>query len=226
MGSYDHGIVSRFVKNNFPVSIDKISNAIETGTWIGEGAKSLAHNYDKVYTIELDPIYYQQCLKRFERVDEDICYSKIICLHGNSADVFKSLLPTLSGPSTFWLDAHFMGNNKTDWKNSIWNGYCQELGKEIDHSGCINNDPSKSQNQVPLDVELELIYNLHDAPAIVYIDDIDKFTDEGMGEKNKMFLGEDWSHLNLNQMIDKLSPRILAMEKCGYGQLIISLKEK
>lgn len=211
MPSYHHTYVRDFCEKHCTGKREYyIANAIETGTHQGDTTDALSHYYDKVYTIELDEQHYQYSKKRLESKNN------ITFFHGNSADVFPTLIPQLEGASIFWLDAHFMGNTKTDWQNSNWKGYTE-------HSGCINNDPSNRENQNPLDKELDLIYKLHKGPALLYIDDLDKFDDNLQGLRDKCFVGEDWTHINLKRIIERMSSRVVAIEKCHIAQMFVLL---
>lgn len=212
MPSYHHNFVEEFCQkhcNSGGQSYD-IINAVETGTHQGDATLSLSNNFEKVYTIELDEQYYNYSKNRLRDRNNITFY------HGNSADVFQTLIPTLEGASLFWLDAHFMGNTQTDWANSPWKGYTE-------HSGCINNDPSNRENQNPLDKELDLIYRLHKGPALLYIDDLDKFDDNLQGLRGKCFVEEDWTHINLNKIIERMSSRVVAVEKCHIAQMFVLL---
>jgi hypothetical protein len=210
MSAYHHTEVIDFVGQDY---LNSVEVAIETGTEQGNGTQILADRYKKVITIELDDIYYNEAKVKFANT------KNVECHHGNSEEVLKRIIPTLTGPTMYWLDAHYMGTVNTDWEKSNWKGY-------INHSGCINNDESDSRNQNPIDRELQLIYNLHTPSAILYIDDLDKFDEQGNGTKDKMFVGENWTHLNLDRLVETLGNRVRDIKHTPYHQMLIFLKEK
>ena len=72
--------------------------------------------------------------------------------------------------------------------------------------------------------EIKAIHDCLKSRCLIYIDDVDKFDENGNGLKDKNFLGEDWSHLNLNSIKDYLSGRLQAWVK-DKNQLIIQLAE-
>ena len=207
MPDYNPHFVNRALGNY----VSDIQNAVETGTYLGHGTKVLAETFNRVYSIELD-------LENYTTAKVNLAhYNNVELFLGNSSDVLRSILPQIDSPTLFWLDAHYMGNDATDWENSSWKGH-------IKTSGCINNDPTLSENQNPLDHELRCIYELHKPPAVLYIDDLDKFSEDGHGLHNKCFIGENWTHLNLNDMIRSLTPRTLWKKREG-DQMIIFLSE-
>ena len=76
---------------------------IETGTYRGDSALSFAQFFDRVHTIELSDEWF-----RFSR-DRLAPYPTVTCHHGDSAEVLAALLPSISEPVLFFLDAHYSG---------------------------------------------------------------------------------------------------------------------
>jgi hypothetical protein len=97
----------------------KVKNIIETGTSGGATSKYLAAYYPKlkIYTSEIHEPTYLCAKSNFSNttLPEDNYYTKkisqpvsnITALLGSSDKVLKDLLPTLSGTSLFYLDAHW-----------------------------------------------------------------------------------------------------------------------
>ncbi len=82
---------------------NKISNFIETGTYIGETVKAIIPFFKNIYTIELNKKLYLYNKKRFYK------NSKVKVVWGNSYLKLKQILPKLKRPIFFWLDAHYSG---------------------------------------------------------------------------------------------------------------------
>lgn len=76
---------------------------IETGTFRGDTAQWAAAHFEEVSTIELSPIYHAAAAQRFAR------NRRVRALVGNSPTVLAELVPKLSAPALFWLDAHWSG---------------------------------------------------------------------------------------------------------------------
>lgn len=208
MAAYDHNFLKTIVP---PELLESVETAVETGTFKGDGTIELSKRYKKVITIELDEQIFQKGKKRL------LPYLNIKCIHGNSAEVLKTILPTLTGTTLFWLDAHFSGNSSTDWNNSMWKGFGE-------NTGVLNNDVSIPQNQNPLNLEVEIIAKLHKGSVILYIDDIHNFDVQGNGLKNNSFSGEDWTHLNLQSLIDSVADRYVDAQYVDGYQMVIILK--
>ena len=75
-----------------------LTTFVETGTHYGETTVRmlLAPPIDRVYTIELDPVYGN-------RFQGD---SRVTTLLGSSIDELPKVMRLLKGPALFWLDAH------------------------------------------------------------------------------------------------------------------------
>lgn len=78
---------------------------IETGTYKGEGVQhAIDAGFKKIYSIELSPDLYTQCLVKFDN-------DKVKLLHGDSAEMLPKLLKTINDPIMFWLDGHYSGGD-------------------------------------------------------------------------------------------------------------------
>lgn len=128
---------------------------LETGSYKGGGIEvGLNAGFDLVLSIEIHQQYHELCNKRFEREIED---GRVQLYKGDCLSVLKEILPEVSEPMTFWLDAHI------DWE-------CGESGKT----------PS------PLIYELQMIKELSpNKNHTILIDDMRVFrTKIGWGQYN------------------------------------------
>lgn len=184
--------------------------AVETGTLFGDSTLRLSRHFPAVYTIEVDRALFEKAEARFKD------HPGINVLFGDSRSVLEDLVQKIQGPCLFYLDAHFSGDRSTDWKSSRWKGYKVDTG----HAG----DRPTAENQVPLFEEIRLIHDYVKSECIIYIDDIDKFDENGAGLKDKQFKGEDWSHLNLNTIRNYLADRTNLWTTIKR-QMIVQLKD-
>ena len=77
---------------------------IETGSCHGTGIQqALDAGFREVYSIELSPTFYEECLNRFKDV-----YA-VNLIFGDSHLVLDELLNKIDEPITFWLDGHYSG---------------------------------------------------------------------------------------------------------------------
>lgn len=79
------------------------SEAIETGTYLGDSAEVLAAFFAKVTTIERDKVLAKNASKRF------INKENMSVLLGSSRDLLRGAVPPVICPALFWLDAHYSG---------------------------------------------------------------------------------------------------------------------
>jgi hypothetical protein len=88
--------------------------------------------------------------------------------------------------------------------------------------GPIDDTPS-SRDQVPLEEEIVSIVSGFPRECVIYIDDMDKFDASGNGLQNKGFAGEDWSHLNVQSLLETIGNR-LDFTHFAHFQCVIGLK--
>ena len=74
---------------------------VETGTYYGDTTKFLSYFSNKVISLEPSIVLY----KKAQDLLAD--YKNIELINGASEDVFPTLIPTLKGNVSFWLDGHF-----------------------------------------------------------------------------------------------------------------------
>jgi len=81
---------------------------VETGSWDGGGIQlAVDTGFPEIHSVEVDRGCYENCCKMFSDLDYIYLY------HGESTAMLSRLLPTLTSPMTFWLDAH-AGNAPTN----------------------------------------------------------------------------------------------------------------
>lgn len=79
-----------------------ITCAVESGTFEGETTYWLSKNFDKVLTVEINPIYQETAKKNCEDS------KNINFLLGDSSKLFKDIVESLKNERTiFFLDAHW-----------------------------------------------------------------------------------------------------------------------
>lgn len=88
----------------------------------------------------------------------------------------------------------------------------------------------KPNEQNVLDQEILYIYQYFKPACVLYIDDMDKFSQDGSGMKNKGFHGEDWSHINIKKIEEQIKDRIVYtanryLDNGEIDQRIIVLRE-
>lgn len=78
---------------------------VETGTLHGDMVERMRRDFKQVYSIELSPHYAAQARRRFAKA------ANVTLVEGDSGEKIAEVLPRLTGPALFWLDAHFSGSN-------------------------------------------------------------------------------------------------------------------
>jgi hypothetical protein len=74
---------------------------IETGTYLGDMVDAVKASFDEIYSIELSRELADQASEKFKDL------RNVHILQGNSPEVLAVLLPSISGTSIIWLDAHY-----------------------------------------------------------------------------------------------------------------------
>ncbi len=212
MGRFNFNLLQKLLNENYQV-------AIETGTFQGHGTLEISKYFNNVFTIEINENLYKNACEKFKD------NGKINCVLGNSSVKLIELAQNTiikNSNVLFWLDAHWSGNNSVDWNKSRWKGYGIDTGyiEEL----CINGVIT-SKAQVPLEEEILNIYNNYKNECLIYIDDFDKIDFETLkGKKNVCFNGEDWSHIDLNELFKKIDDRIVEKINVNNKQFIMKLK--
>jgi hypothetical protein len=191
--------------------------AVESGSFKGDSTSLLPEFFERVYTIEIDPVLHDITRRRF------VNDYRVVAILGDSGRMIKELIDSLSIESKvkalFWLDGHWSGDTSVRWENSAWKGYGFKTGF-VGMEETINPNISKftpsSKQQVPLDREIFEIFSRHTSECIVYIDDFDKINQNTLqGMANFKFDGEDWTHLDFRSLILLTSGRIEYIRRIG-----------
>lgn len=196
---------------------ESISLAVETGTCRGNGAKALARRFPKVVSIELSRALHEKAKARLAEEG----FRNVELIQGSSPELLPRILQNFpKAPVFFFLDAHWSGDSTVNWSESNWQGY------GVDTAHCGSLFPS-SQEQVPLLEELEAIVEHCIGPAFILIDDMKNIPAEGAGLKNNSFQGEDWSHLSMDAILERVAPRLVSFRMLKEPeQLLLVLKEQ
>lgn len=204
MGKFEY----EYIKNHCDINDYPI--CVETGTNLGYSTDIIMKLFKKVFTIEIDKILYEKAVEKYKDTNVE-------CIFGDSAVEIKKLTEKIDNNCIFYLDAHWSGDNTTNWDKSNWKGYGIETGYRGEKI-----DKPTSRQQTPLEDEIDIINDKCKCKCIIYIDDMDKFDDNGQGKKDTGFNGEDWSDLNINIIIKKLKSRLIYKNKFE-NQLILIL---
>lgn len=77
-----------------------LKTLVETGTYLGAMINATLSTFEKIYTIELDPLLFNRARRRFKK------YRNVLAIKGDSAKTLPEILHKLKEPTLFWLDAH------------------------------------------------------------------------------------------------------------------------
>ena len=77
------------------------STGIETGTYLGDTTRFLSKRSRFVYSLEPEPTLFSNAEARFKGTDN------VRIINGTSETILPSLLPTINGNVSFWLDGHY-----------------------------------------------------------------------------------------------------------------------
>ena len=129
-------LIKPFIKN--------VPICIETGTHVGEGTWALSLYFEKVFTIEIVKELYDFNVATYDKT----LHPRTTFLLGNSTDILKELVPTITENYCLFLDAHGSG-------------------------GETGFDPSIGHLATPVIQELELC--ISNPPSLIIIDDFNEF---------------------------------------------------
>lgn len=127
---------------------------IETGTYQGDMVASMSNVFSQIFSIELSDDLYQKSKLRFAK------YSHICIIHGDSSEILPQILPSISKPCVFWLDAHYSGGVTA--KGAIDTPIISELKQILSHS---------IKNHVILIDDARLFIGHNDYPTIESLKD-------------------------------------------------------
>jgi hypothetical protein len=80
---------------------DKTRVFVETGTYLGDTTWWFRNDFERLYTIEVDPFLHDQAKSRFARMHH------VEALLGDSSSVLVSVVPSIESKAMFWLDGHY-----------------------------------------------------------------------------------------------------------------------
>ncbi|OHB77310.1 MAG: hypothetical protein A2Z34_00220 [Planctomycetes bacterium RBG_16_59_8] len=98
---------------------------IETGTYRGDMVEAMKRSFDRIYSIELDPILFEKARLRFKDT------THVSILHGDSGEALARLLPGIHEPVLFWLDAHYSEGDTARGKRET--PIVNEIGSILSH---------------------------------------------------------------------------------------------
>ena len=178
---------------------------VETGTLVGSTSLQLAKFFKEVHTVELDQGLFKAASEFLKPISNVFCYC------GDSSYVLENeLIDKLNHKNEkvfFFLDAHWSGDDSVDWDNSKYKGvWSHSRGKNTAHRG--KSTVPTAQEQNPLEEEIMHIYHTFENECLIMIDDWDQIGSNGIGLKNKEFIGEDWSHININKIKASIKNRL------------------
>ena len=143
---------------------------IETGTYSGQTALNVAPFFRQVHTIELSQVLYEKAKEKLSSL------ANITVYHGNSAELFKSLIPICKGTVLFWLDAHYSGGS----------------------TALSNSDPDSANAVTAIREELQAIAQSGLTHCLIMVDDIRGF---GSVIDTTEFLG-CWAYPSIQEVCD------------------------
>ena len=162
-------------------------NFVETGSLFGHTSIHAGNWFDTVHSIELSTELYNELPVQWAK------QRGIHFHHGSSAAKLPDIINSLCGPTVFFLDSHWSGDNTVDWNNSSFVGY------PIDTAHLGGDGSPSPEQQKPIIEELELIMATFPDEALIIIDDWKLF-----GVKDTAFDGMDWTHISQRAVIELL----------------------
>ncbi|MDP3704622.1 MAG: hypothetical protein Q8R24_01775 [Legionellaceae bacterium] len=184
---------------------------VETGTFRGETIDIIMSHFNRIYSVELSPHYYENAVRKF--ADDP----NITIVNADSATALKAILPEIQDrPAMFWLDAHWCVADATAGEMS----QCPLLAeldaiKQLnDQSMIIIDDarlflatpqaPHEISNWPTLDAITRALFRLSSRHQICVVNDCILFFPQAIEEQIKQFSyqhGVDWLDL-LNRCRD------------------------
>lgn len=74
---------------------------VETGTFEGDMVKACLGSFKKIFSIELDEVFYRKAVKKFSS------FPHVKIVQGDSGEKLAELLKEIKVPCVFWLDGHY-----------------------------------------------------------------------------------------------------------------------
>ena len=142
-------IIRKFGRKN------KIKTFLETGTAGGLMIKAVKNNFSKIISIELDDVLFENAKRNFAN------YKNVTLIHGDSGKKLIEILPKISEPTLFWLDAHYSGEGTA--KGEIETPIIKEL---------VTIFSRENKNDVILIDDARCFDGTHDYPTVRQIQDL------------------------------------------------------
>lgn len=116
---YKERVVS-FYANKYGTSI-----LFESGTFRGDMVYVSKNHFKRIISVELYDYYYKSAVKLFKNDRH------IEIIFGDSGTEIKKIIKTISKPTLFWLDAHFVGEGTA--KGKLNTPILNELNTILNH---------------------------------------------------------------------------------------------
>ena len=165
-------------------NLDKYPNKyfIETGTYLGEGIQIALDSrcFDYIYSIEIDTLRHITCRERFS------IYDNVTLIKGDSGELLKLVLKHINVPCTFWLDAHFCGDDGefgpkwcplVEELEAIKNHHIKNHTIIIDDYRCMDNTHFDKERGIPVGFPgkkklLEILQSINFDYSIKFLDGV------------------------------------------------------
>jgi hypothetical protein len=118
---------------------------VETGTYLGDTTWWFRNDFERLYTVEVDPFLHNQAKARF------VGMRHIQALLGDSSNVLVEVLPKIESKAMYWLDGHYSagitGTGKShcpimDELSAIYGHARAPFVIVIDDARCFGDDPA------------------------------------------------------------------------------------
>lgn len=118
--AHDYGQHSAYVYGSLAskrlsekIHLERISNFVETGTYIGDGVSwaltEEEKSFDTITSVEYAKGLADTAKQMFAKNE------KVSIIHGNSPDILSQIVPKIKEPTLFFLDAHEGGGYGVEW---------------------------------------------------------------------------------------------------------------
>lgn len=148
-----------------------VKTLIETGTFRGAMVKAMCHQFEHIWSIELDQRLFQKARRRFRR-DRHVSI-----LPGDSAKVLSEILSSIKTPCLFWLDGHYSGGKtaKGELETPVRKELLQILNHPVDGHVVLIDDARSfngSHDYPTVEALEELIKGIRPSWVVEVSDDI------------------------------------------------------
>ena len=120
----------------------QLTAAVETGTHLGDSARTLRQLVPEVWTIELSDDYLARARQRHADIDG------IHFIHGDTSEKLPELAAAMTKPALYWLDAHWCG-----WNTAGEQFQCPILGE----LAAVDASPTAAESVLLIDDALSFL---------------------------------------------------------------------